>query len=435
MMRRAAVPREEERASTSGRVERSLSRLRDSKWIILAALLLLNAAVFMPRVSQRRAALLRGVAQGQGAVCDACPLHVASTAGGFETLGREVLAESSHVRVERHRVLLPRRTGLATASWDVGEDEHGPLVPPHAAPGAAARRPVDWLWLAMPDSVDVLVQIEPGEFLVFNSTKYGLHAPTLALAGGSARAGEHARAAARRSVRSEMGLECDRWETLGARDGQRTLGSRGGPLVRSFLASDCHVLVGVRDEARSGTRAVYAPVAAGEVEAQRVERLSGAELRVAFESGAFAEASASNAVGLVLLRQIELYMKQARVEREVAARELVELRNTTATQRAAGDADDAAADEGGAAEERVGDAPYTPVTPNTDVDGRERYAAYQQQLQSGTVVAPVRVLVTPLLSSAALAALSLLPALPARLTARVSPPRRTLAFARVYFRC
>ena len=392
-VRRAFVPHEEERASASGRVERSLSRLRESKWVVLAALLLLNAAVFMPRIAHRSS--LRGVAHGRRAVCDACPLHVASSAGGFETLGREVLVESAHARVERHSVLLPRRTAPADASWSDGEEEHehellaSSQTPPNAA-AHAPRHPVDWLWLAMPDSVDVLIEIERGEFLVFNSTKYGLHTPTLALAGGSARAGEDTDAAARRTVRGEMGLECDRWETLGARAGQRTLGSRGGPLVRSYLASECHVIVGIRDEVRPGTRAAYAPIAADEVEAQRVVRLSGAELRVAFENGVFAEASASNTVGLALLRQIEVYIKQERIEREVAALALAKLHNISATQRAAGDADDDAASEGKEATERIGNAPYTPITPTTEIDGRERYAAYQKQLQSGTVVAPVR---------------------------------------------
>ena len=381
------------------RLQRSLLRFREHRFVVLAILLLLNVLALWPRSSSGAAALrLRG-AVPSNTQCAACPLHVAA-APGFRTLGRTVIAETAHARIERHRVVLPRAThgNAALAAWEGENEEHH-----HPDHSNLERVDASWLWVAMPDSVEVLVEIEENEFLILNQTKYGLRGYALALAGGSCRVEEKPSAAAQRKLRSEMGLECDEWVRLGAPRGARTLGSRGGAAVFSFLAQECHVVVAVRDHPRTGVRATYVPTDAEEVEPQSLLRLSGIELRTAYEAGEFGEASASNTVGLAILLLLQHNFERGRAARE---RNSSPLNPAAATARGGGgnssslqnastssaEGAGAGGDADGAEEEEAprGDGPYTPSTSNDDPDGRATYKAYQRDMKAGRVVAPMR---------------------------------------------
>jgi ADP-ribose pyrophosphatase len=73
----------------------------------------------------------------------------------------------------------------------------------------------DWPWVTTPDYVNVVVEMESGEFLFFRQVKYGLSRPILAPVGGYLERGEAPLATAQRELREETGCEAAEWIELG----------------------------------------------------------------------------------------------------------------------------------------------------------------------------------------------------------------------------
>jgi len=73
----------------------------------------------------------------------------------------------------------------------------------------------DWPWVTTPDYVNVIVEMESGEFLFFRQVKYGLSRPILAPVGGYLEPGEAPLATAQRELREETGCEAAEWIELG----------------------------------------------------------------------------------------------------------------------------------------------------------------------------------------------------------------------------
>jgi ADP-ribose pyrophosphatase len=73
----------------------------------------------------------------------------------------------------------------------------------------------DWPWVTTPDYINVVVEMQTGEFLCFRQIKYALPRPTLALVGGYLQAGEAPMAAAKRELREETGCAAAEWIELG----------------------------------------------------------------------------------------------------------------------------------------------------------------------------------------------------------------------------
>ncbi len=144
------------------------------------------------------------------------------------------------------------------------------------------RQLPDWLWMIVPDYVNVLVQTSAGEFLVFRQTKYAVDGLTLALVGGMIDAGETPIMAAQRELKEEMGGEAAEWIFLGqyATDANRGVG------------------VGYLYLARGVT--LFEKAYSDDLEEQEMVCLSSEALREAYLSGEFKVMSWAATVGLAL---------------------------------------------------------------------------------------------------------------------------------------
>lgn len=100
-----------------------------------------------------------------------------------------------------------RRTVLSQPPWLVVEQHEVELPNGHVIP--------DWPWVITPNYINVVVEMESGEFLCFHQEKYGLPQGTLAIVGGYLQEGEDPLAAARRELREETGCAADEWIKLG----------------------------------------------------------------------------------------------------------------------------------------------------------------------------------------------------------------------------
>eukprot|EP01061_Rhynchopus_euleeides_P039231 TRINITY_DN67312_c0_g1_i1.p1 TRINITY_DN67312_c0_g1~~TRINITY_DN67312_c0_g1_i1.p1 ORF type:complete len:261 (+),score=72.44 TRINITY_DN67312_c0_g1_i1:104-784(+) len=91
----------------------------------------------------------------------------------------------------------------------------------------------DWLWFDDTDAVNVLVETQGGDFLVFRQRKYGIPQMTHAVIGGIIEKGETPLAAAQRELAEELSMRSEKWVDLGT---YRTAANRGGGYISWFLA-------------------------------------------------------------------------------------------------------------------------------------------------------------------------------------------------------
>ena len=94
----------------------------------------------------------------------------------------------------------------------------------------------DWMWVEVPDFVNVAVVDASGEYICFRQPKYAVPGITYAVVGGYVDAGETPEEAARREVEEEVGYQIDRLRYFGryAMDGNRGCG-----VGHLFLAEGC----------------------------------------------------------------------------------------------------------------------------------------------------------------------------------------------------
>ena len=100
---------------------------------------------------------------------------------------KTVLDKKPWLTVEQHTVELP----------------DGQLIP-------------DWMWVIMPDYVNVVALTEDERFIFFRQVKYGIEETTLGVIGGFVNEGEEPLAAAQRELLEETGYEAPNWLSLGS---------------------------------------------------------------------------------------------------------------------------------------------------------------------------------------------------------------------------
>jgi ADP-ribose pyrophosphatase len=154
----------------------------------------------------------------------------------------------------------------------------------HAVELPDGRLISDWTWIKTPDYINVVVEIETGQFLCFRQRKYAIAKPMLALVGGYIEPGETPLAAAKRELREETGYTSDDWLSLGEYMVDPNRGVATGHL---FLA-------------RHASR--VADIVSDDLEEQEVLLLSRDELESALSGGEFKILAWAAAVSFALRR-------------------------------------------------------------------------------------------------------------------------------------
>jgi ADP-ribose pyrophosphatase len=167
-----------------------------------------------------------------------------------------------------------RRIVLSQPPWLVVEQHEVELPDGRVIP--------NWPWVITPDYINIVVEMENGEFLCFEQAKYGLPEGTLAIVGGYLQPGEDALAAARRELREETGCVAGEWIPLGRYLVDPNRGMANGHL---FLAR--------------GARVVGEPIP-DDLEEQTAVYLTRQELREALDSGEIEVLAWAAAVSLAL---------------------------------------------------------------------------------------------------------------------------------------
>ena len=80
----------------------------------------------------------------------------------------------------------------------------------------------DWLFIDYHDRINVLVEApldaeddEEQKFIILDQTKYALDTPSYAIVGGIIEPKEEATLAAKREVKEELNISCNKWHSLG----------------------------------------------------------------------------------------------------------------------------------------------------------------------------------------------------------------------------
>jgi ADP-ribose pyrophosphatase len=146
----------------------------------------------------------------------------------------------------------------------------------------------DWLWLIMPDYVNVVAVTEEMKFLCFRQNKYSIEGLSLAPVGGYLEEGEEALAAAKRELAEETGYQSSDWTSLGhyPLDGNRGAGSG-----YFFLARNAHWVEEVLSD---------------DLEEQELLFLTKTEVRAALDAKEFKLLPWVTAFGLALLKLYEI---------------------------------------------------------------------------------------------------------------------------------
>jgi ADP-ribose pyrophosphatase len=127
----------------------------------------------------------------------------------WKVLDRSVILDrGKYLKVENHSVQLPEGTVIS-----------------------------DWLWLVMPEYVNIIAETVDHRFLVFRQMKYAVGEETLAPIGGYCEPGEDPKATAARELLEETGFSAMEWTEL-----SHTVvdGNRGAGVAHLFLARGAH---------------------------------------------------------------------------------------------------------------------------------------------------------------------------------------------------
>jgi hypothetical protein len=135
--------------------------------------------------------------------------------------------------------------------------------------------------------VDILVEDEQGQFLVFEQVNYGLAEPSLAVVSKHLEAYEDPLQAAKSELQEEMGRVADVWLPLGQYRGDA---NRGAGNVVCFLAR------------RSRPGSTGGRIASNELETKKAVKLSRPDLLAALLQNRFREIKWAGTVALGLLR-------------------------------------------------------------------------------------------------------------------------------------
>jgi ADP-ribose pyrophosphatase len=74
----------------------------------------------------------------------------------------------------------------------------------------------EWPWVIAPNYINVVVQREEGDFLIYHQSKYAIDGDSLAIVGGYVEPGEEPLEAAKRELLEETGYEASSWTALGS---------------------------------------------------------------------------------------------------------------------------------------------------------------------------------------------------------------------------
>jgi ADP-ribose pyrophosphatase len=165
----------------------------------------------------------------------------------------------------------------------------------------------DWMWMDESDNVNVLIQNEKGNYLVFHQRKYAIVGRTYAVLGGLVEPGEDPVMAAQRELKEELQMTSKEWVSMGA---YRAAANRGGGTTYTFLARYTRPII-------SETVKTMRPkndFSEGESERQDVLELSKKELVEALLAGKFQEIKWTATVALALLQQEYQLLQPAKQE-------------------------------------------------------------------------------------------------------------------------
>ncbi len=141
----------------------------------------------------------------------------------------------------------------------------------------------EWLWLIMPEYVNVVAVTEEGKFLCFRQTKYAVEGTSLAPVGGYLEPGEDPLAGAKRELLEETGYEAANWAHLGR---YGVDGNRGAGVAHLFLAQNAHRVADAKSD---------------DLEEQQLLLLSRPEAEAALAAGDFKVLAWAAVVALALL--------------------------------------------------------------------------------------------------------------------------------------
>jgi ADP-ribose pyrophosphatase len=143
----------------------------------------------------------------------------------------------------------------------------------------------DWMWVKVPDFVNIAAVDSEGNYHVFRQQKYAVPGITLAVAGGYVDPGESPEQAALRELEEELGMHAGRLTCFGS---YAMDGNRGCGIGHLFMAEEC---------TQTGT-----PVD-DDLEEQERLLLTPEELKEALLAGKFGVASWTATLALALLAQ------------------------------------------------------------------------------------------------------------------------------------
>ena len=141
----------------------------------------------------------------------------------------------------------------------------------------------EWPWIVTPNYINVVLEMEDGDFLVYRQSKYALDGDSWAIVGGYIEPDEDPLEAAKRETLEETGCEAPTWISLGS---YVIAANRGFATSHFYLAR--------------GARQIADPDA-DDLETYEIHRMTRDELTDAIKSAEFKALPWASAVALALL--------------------------------------------------------------------------------------------------------------------------------------